>query len=171
MLFWKTMYTKQEFIDSVIHEFAVLKHLAAKIPEGSADYRPSEKQRSVLELLQYLSYISSTGAKLILTDDMSVFGPAVERGAKTTVENFAQAMDQEQAEFLAIMDQFTDEEFKKPINLFKGGEKTKAAWLVDSILKWLAAYKMQLFLYIKANGNFEIGTSNVWGGFDMSQDK
>ena len=40
--------------------------------------------------------------------------------------------------------------------------------LVDGPLKWLLAYKMQLFLYVKASGATGIGTSNVWGGRDQA---
>jgi hypothetical protein len=31
-----------------------------------------------------------------------------------------------------------------------------------------AAYKTQLFLYIKANGNHDIGTMNLWAGMDQA---
>ena len=65
------------------------------------------------------------------------------------------------------MDQCTDEELAKVINLYGMGDKTKGVYLVENLLKWLAAYKMQLFLYVKANGNASIGTSNLWGGVDM----
>jgi hypothetical protein len=42
--------------------------------------------------------------------------------------------------------------------------------LVDYLLQWAAAYKMQLFLYIKQMG-IKVGTSNVWGGMDMPEIK
>jgi hypothetical protein len=35
-----------------------------------------------------------------------------------------------------------------------------------NVMKWAVAYKMQLFLYIKANGNHDINTSNLWRGVD-----
>jgi hypothetical protein len=49
------MYTKQDFVNSFSNNTRILKHLAAKIPAGKADFRPSLAQRSVLELMQYLS--------------------------------------------------------------------------------------------------------------------
>ena len=32
----------------------------------------------------------------------------------------------------------------------------------------LAAYRTQLFLYLKACGRHELGTSNLWGGVDAA---
>ncbi len=37
--------------------------------------------------------------------------------------------------------------------------------ILNGPLKWLTAYKLQLFLYAKACGA-EIGTANAWAGMD-----
>ncbi len=116
------MYTKEQLIAAMRNEFRIIKHLAEKIPADTEGYKPTEKQRTTLELLQYLSII-----------------------------------------FVA----FTDEELAVVINLYGMGDKPKATYLVECLLKWAAAYKMQLFLYIKSSGNSSIGTSNLWGGMDM----
>jgi hypothetical protein len=41
--------------------------------------------------------------------------------------------------------------------------------LVETTLKWLTAYRMQLFLYAKASGNEKIGTANNWAGVDYEE--
>ena len=46
--------TKEELIQSLQNEIRILLHLAGKIDPSKLDYRPSAKQRSTLELLQYL---------------------------------------------------------------------------------------------------------------------
>lgn len=161
------MYTKQDFINATLHEMRVIKHLAEKIPADTLGYKPSENQRTTLELLQYLSIVVAAGAEMILKNDSAVFGSATAKSKETTLENFASVMDAEEAKFLEVLSQFTDEELAKTMDMFGAGEKTKGAYLVDFIGKWLPAYKMQLFLYIKASGNSSLGTSNVWGGFDM----
>jgi hypothetical protein len=39
-------------------------------------------------------------------------------------------------------------------------------WLVNVVLRQFAAYRMQLFLYLKASGHPELGTSDCWMGKD-----
>ena len=41
--------------------------------------------------------------------------------------------------------------------------------VINGPLKWLSAYKLQLFLYAKATGARDIGTSNAWAGIDWKK--
>ena len=47
--------TRSEFVSSLQNEVRILLHLASKIDRSKLDYRPTPKQRSTLELLQYLT--------------------------------------------------------------------------------------------------------------------
>jgi hypothetical protein len=47
--------TKQELISALQDEVRILLHLIGKIDKMKIDYRPTAKQRSFLELLQYLA--------------------------------------------------------------------------------------------------------------------
>jgi hypothetical protein len=58
----------------------------------------------------------------------------------------------------------TDEDLKKESTIF--GSTLSLPMFLLQTLKSATAYKMQLFLYIKASGNSDIGTSNLWGGMD-----
>ena len=58
--------TKSEIIASLQHEVRILLHLASKIDRSQLEYRPTPKQRSTIELLQYLT----------------VMGPGLVRAAK-----------------------------------------------------------------------------------------
>src|SRR5262252_3655069 len=46
--------TKEELIGSLQNEVRILLHLAGKVDRNRLDYRPTPKQRSTMELLQYL---------------------------------------------------------------------------------------------------------------------
>ncbi len=161
------IYTKQHLIDTITNEFRILKHLAEKIPAGTEGYKPTEGQRTTLELLQYLSSIFANATHVILEGNTDAYKTAPLSGDGTTIENFATKMDEQLVVWNGLMEKFTDEELEKVINIYMMGDKTKAVYLVDNLLKWAAAYKMQLFLYIKLSGNSSIGTSNLWGGMDM----
>ena len=160
------MYSRQNLIDSIKHEHNVVKHLFAKIPEGQFNYKPTENQRTTLELLQYLSMVTPATIEAIRTADTKVFMPFVEISKTVTAENFLELFDTHLALALESLEKISDEDLHTTINIFRMGDMSKGVYLVETILKWLAAYKMQLFLYIKASGNTSIGTSNVWGGFD-----
>ncbi len=161
------MYTKQQLTTAIQNEFRIIKHLAEKIPADTEGYKPTENQRTTLELLQYLSIIFIASAQAIKANDTAVFGPFAERSKETTLLNFAAVMDTQEAELVSLLQEFTDAELQMVMNMFNQGEKTKGVYLVESLLKWASAYKMQLFLYIKSSGNSAIGTANLWGGIDM----
>jgi hypothetical protein len=60
---------------------------------------------------------------------------------------------------------WTDADFRSDINMF-GQDTTRGAALVNMVLCGYAAYRMQLFLYLKAMGREELNTMNLWGGID-----
>ncbi len=161
------MYTKEHLIRAMKNEFRIIKHLAEKVPADMEGYKPTEKQRTTLELLQYISILFVAFVETVKQNDVKAFGSFGERSKGTTLANFPQCMDVQEQEVVAALEAFTDEDLQTIINLYGQGDNTKAAYLVESLLKWAAAYKMQLFLYIKASGNSAIGTSNLWGGMDM----
>src|SRR6185503_21117451 len=47
-----------------------------------------------------------------------------------------------------------------------GIKTTRGAFIVTFVLGACAAYRMQLFLYLKASGREELGTMNLWVGND-----
>ncbi len=159
------MITKEQYIQSFIHEINVIKHLAEKITPAMLAYRPTEKQRSMLELLQYLGHIGTTGVKLSIAGSSADYQEAAKARDAVTFENFMEKMD-EQAEFVKReVSALTDEQLATEAAMF--GTTLPMSMHLLNILKWMTAYKMQLFLYIKATGKDDIGTSNVWGGRDL----
>jgi hypothetical protein len=161
------MYTKENLIDSVSNEFRILKHLAEKITPEMEQYKQVENQRTTRELLQYLSVIFISATKVIQMGTTDAYKTLPMTAEDTTLENFAEKMDAQFETWKALINEFTDEDLQTIINIYGMGDKTKGVYLVENLLKWLAAYKMQLFLYLKANGMTNIGTSNLWGGMDM----
>ena len=60
---------------------------------------------------------------------------------------------------------WTEENFRSRIDMF-GQNMTRGEALVNMVLCGYAAYRMQLFLYLKAMGREELNTLNLWGGYD-----
>ena len=57
--------TTSERIGALQHEVRILLHLAGKIERSMLSYRPTPKQRSTLELLQYMAIMGPTQLTVI----------------------------------------------------------------------------------------------------------
>jgi hypothetical protein len=161
------MITKQQFTDSCLKEIKIYKHLYGKILPGTMDFRPSEKQRSLKELLQFIMHSFAMELKGIQAGNIGDFQAAIKESAQTNTENFPAKMDQLARQIKSIMETLSDGQLDEQIDLFgRGSTQTRATWLFELILKNLVGYKMQLFLYIKQTGNNDIGTPDLWRGED-----
>ena len=163
------MISKEQFWASISDEVRIMKHLAIKIPEGQHHHKPTEKQRTTLELLQFVSYFGSGCMQAFLTGDTSGFAKLHEDSKSVTVANFGEAMDREEARMKELFAKFTPEELKTVITMW-GRTQSKDLYLLN-LLKMLTGYKMQIFLYAKQSGAHHIGTPNVWAGMDMPAPK
>jgi hypothetical protein len=163
----KYMYTKEQIWNSISNDMRIIKHLFTKIPEGQENYKPTEKQRSTLELLQYIAVSSIASTRVILENNPSLYSEYAEKGKLVTMDNFVEMIDKQEAEMLEFFNKYTEEELNTEIDLWGTGVMEKKSDLfLNMIVKTIPAYKMQLFLYIKSSGNTNIGTSNLWRGMD-----
>ncbi len=160
------MITKKQFLDNFTKELEVIRHLGTKVEQEMLEYKPTEKQRTMLELMNYLGHIFNTGTSMIVEGSAKNYQEITKQAPVVTISNFDLVM-QEQKEVVAkrIQD-FTDEELSEEIEIF-GNKNTRAVHLLG-VLEWASAYKMQFFLYIKSCGNHDINTSNLWRGVDSA---
>lgn len=159
--------TKSELIASLRNEVRILLHLASKIDRGQLDYRPTPKQRSTLELVQYLTIM---GPALLQAARAGAFDPAKWAGAQqaAAAKDFDQtltALGQLTDDYAALLADVSDADLRAEIHLF-GGASTRGAFIVNQVLCGCAAYRTQLFLYLKACGREELNTLNLWAGMD-----
>jgi hypothetical protein len=159
-----SMITKEQYLQSLLKEIEIIKHLAGKVDASKLDYKPTEKQRSTLELMQYLGQSLKTAVTAYIAGDQAKYIELSQAPNTVTFENFISKMDEQAAFVKEAVGALTEEDLKKECTIF-GNTHSLAVHLLQ-VLKTITAYKMQLFLYIKASGNHTIGTSNVWGGMD-----
>ena len=160
--------TKSELIASLQNEVRILLHLAGKVEPHMRDYRPTPKQRSAIELLQYLSIM---GPELVKAAKAGGFN--VE--AWTAAEMAAKARDWDQTlatiasqsdEYAALLGEWSDADFRGDMDMFGRGTTSKGAFVVNMALAGHAAYRTQLFGYLKSCGREELSTMNLWAGVD-----
>lgn len=161
------MITKEHLAASMAHECDVVLHLFSKLPEGALDYRPSAEQRTTLALLRYLAVCGSAGIHCMVHNDWKAFGGFTERVKEMTAEGFPAAMELQKKEIRDFFASVSEETLRtQEAGVPGGGILPLGAAILNGPLKWLTAYKLQLFLYAKAAGATELKTSNAWRGSD-----
>jgi hypothetical protein len=160
--------TKAELLNTLQKESRILAHLASKVEPSMVDYRPTPKQRSSLELLRY----------------MTIMGPQMVQAAKsgsfdvaswTEATKAAEARDWNQTvavikgqgdEYAQLLSDMSDADFRVEMPGFDGTPVSKGAFIVDLVVTGHAAYRTQLFCYLKSCGRDELSTYNLWQGVD-----
>jgi hypothetical protein len=160
--------TKDELIASLQNEVRILLHLAGKIDRNKLDYRPTPKQRSTIELLRYLAIM---GPMLLRAIKAGGFDPPAWEAAVAEANTFdfdqvLAAIENQRGLYVDLVGVFSAEDLRSEIDLFGAGKASRGAVIVNMVLSGHAAYRTQLFLYLKACGREELNTMNLWGGVD-----
>lgn len=159
--------TKEELISTLQNEVRILVHLAGKVDRSKLDYRPSAKQRSTLELLQYMVIM---GPEIIRGIHAGAFngeawGKAEAAAKAMSFDEALAAIGHQFALYPELLNTFSESDFRSTIDMF-GRKDSKGSLIVNMVASGYAAYRTQLFIYLKACGRDELNTMNLWAGMD-----
>ena len=163
--------TKTELMEKLRHEVRVLLHLLSKVDPAKLEYRPTPGQRSLRELLQYLTVFAPIHLRTINAGvwDMDAWRDAwrtEEAAAKTRdLEEIKDAIGKQPDLFAELVGPLTADDLRAEMEMF-GSKATRGSWLVWMVLCHYVAYRMQLFLYLKECGREELSTLDLWAGID-----
>ncbi len=146
-------------------EITLLKRLAAIIEEKDLAFSPGEKVRTTHELMQYLSGIGSTILRWIMINDLSPEDRKAlrEKNMTVTVQDFPQRLDEQLQIIHKLMADVTDKQLMEQEVEMPWKEKMPlGAGIINAPIKFLATYRMQLFVNLKLNGRPELGTKEAW---------
>jgi hypothetical protein len=68
--------------------------------------------------------------------------------------------------YVELLGDMSDEDFRVETAGFDGLPVTRGQFFVNHVVGQCAAYRTQLFLYLKACGRDELNTMNLWVGVD-----
>jgi len=159
--------TKQELIDSLQNEVRILLHLCTKIEPSMVDYRPTPGQRSTIEWLKYLAIMGPVCVQSALSGSfdqilwMDRQKALADKDFAATVAAISTVPD----EYAKLLKDLPDDAFQKEIEMF-GRKSSMGAFLVNTVLGAYAAYRTQIFCYLKSCGRHELNTMNLWAGMD-----
>lgn len=165
--------TKEELISALRQEVRILLHLASKVEPAMLGYRPTPKQRSMLELLQYMAIMGPTQIAVIKAGAFNrpalsaAWGPAEAAAKAMNFEQAVSAIKNQSDEYVRLLGEWTEADFRGEIDMF-GRSSTRGRQLVNLVLNGHAAYRTQLFCYLKSCGREELNTMNLWAGIDAA---
>jgi hypothetical protein len=120
--------TKQELISSLRNEVRILLHLTGKIDKAKLDYRPTPKQRSFLDLIQYMAIMGPTMVQSIeqgiFTREAmtAIWGPAEAAAKAMNFDQAVAAIEKQPGEYARLLGRWNDDELRSEIDIF--GSKT-----------------------------------------------
>ena len=165
--------TKEELIARLKQEVRILLHLLSKVDAAMLDYRPTPGQRSLRELLRYLTVFVPIHLRTIQAGvfDMAAWRAAWAAGEAAakdrSLEQIVEAIAMQPALFDEIVGAMSDGDLRTEMEMF-GRPQSRGATLVWMVLCHYSAYRMQLFLYLKSCGRAELGTMDLWAGVDAA---
>ena len=158
---------KQHLLNNIEKEINICRRLYTRIPSDQMNFRPKEGVRSTLEILQYLCTIGNAMPSYWLkkddTDFNTFFGTIAMAAKEIQYERFLSHMDEQMATIKDLFDQISEEDlFNKEVTYPWGGTVPLGEGIISTSIKFLAAYKLQLFSYIKLSTDQKLGTADAW---------
>jgi len=156
---------KQHLLQNIEREYKLLKQLIPLIEERDLNFKPTDKVRTTMEIMQYLSTIGSTMLRWFLINDLTPQEFVKIRAYRNTLtlQDFSERLDKQFEEIKAYFDTFTEEDlYNKEIELPWKEKMILGTAIINCPIKWLATYRMELFMYLKINKGLEISTKEAW---------
>ncbi len=156
---------KQQLLQNLQREVFLLKQLAPFIEERDLDFRPAEKMRSTLEIMQYVAGIGANMMRWFTKNDLTPEEWAKIREQRKNInrENFKEYLDRQMKDIVMYMDMITEEDlYKKEVELPSKEKMVLGTAIINAPIKWLAAYRYQIFTYLKMTARSELSTKEAW---------
>jgi hypothetical protein len=155
---------KDHLLHSIEREIAQLKALIPHIEEKDLAFRPNEKVRSTYELMQYLSTIGSTMMHWYLDGMTQEYRDKAKANRESlTLANFGTRLDEQLKTIKQSMERVKEEDLhNKMVELPYKETMPLGQAIIAGPIRWLAVYRMELFVYLKLIGKTELSTKEAW---------
>lgn len=162
------MITKKQLADSIALECDIISHLFSKLPKESYSFRPKPEMRSMEELLRYLTVCAHYAAHGMVTGDWEQAKEIASHSKTFSIEEFPEQMQKQKSAVTELLLSCSEDELlNKKVEFPWGAKDVLGMAFVSTCLRFLTAYRMQLFIYAKSFGLTGLVTSNCWRGVDQ----
>ena len=160
------MLNQEQALKLIEKEINLIIQLSKNIDENLLSYRPKESMRSTQELLTYLQNCAYGMLAYWTQSDKSMKDFFTEMRANTPIidlTNFEERMNLQKTNLQNAFATISKEDWQNKIVAYPWGEEAPLGEaLIHTGLKWLAAYKYQLFMYIKIGSDNVLSTPDAW---------
>lgn len=160
------MLSKAEFLAALKRETKILTHLASRLEAKHLEHRLTPTQRSIGELLQYLTINAQASTTYFLTGSWDHWDATAEKAKGVDLAGFVKALKKQDATVAKLLKPISDKAFitkaVKPV--WGKGSVPLAQALFENTLTWAIGYRTQLFLQAKSAGLVDLGSSDLWAG-------
>ncbi len=159
--------TTSELVAALRNEVRVFLHLTTKIGQAQLHYRPTPRQRSTLELVRYMTFMGPEVMRAAATGtfDTDAWTAAEQAAGTLTLDQAIALLKRQGDDYAGMVEAFTDADLRAEVAPF-GEPSSRGAFIVNNVLCGCTAYRMQLFLYLKASGREELSSADLWSGVD-----
>jgi hypothetical protein len=131
------------------------------------DFKTRDEIRTTHELLQYLCIIGTAPLNYWLNKSDIPFGTffseVTAASKQIPHEKFLSIMDEQIEMTGKLFDQINEEDlFNKEVTYPWGEKAPMGEAIICTSIKFLSAYKLQLFLHIKLCSDQKLGTADAW---------
>lgn len=157
---------KENLFNVIEKEIELIKALSSKVTKEILPYAPLEGMRTTLEVMRYLTWCGASTITFFLLDDPSKakenYTKFQEEAKSVTYENFKERMDMQFTIIKDCFEKISDEDLiSKQVELPWKEPMVLGQAIMETTVKWLTGYKMQLYIYMKQNG-IKLDTGDCW---------
>jgi len=162
--------TKPELIASLQNEVRIVLHLAGMVHPAVLDDRPTAVHWSMRALVLWLAMMGPTVVRYALaeTPDIGIWTSAEQASEAWDFDASVAAIAGQADDYASLLAGASEATLRSQMTDFEGKPTSRGVFIVNMALCGSAAYRMQLFLYLKAAGQEHLNSANLWSGVDMS---
>ena len=124
--------TKSELITALQNEVRILVHLAGKIDRTKLDYRPTPKQRSIIELLKYLSIMGPFLVGAAKNGwNPEAWGAAAKDAEARDFDETVKVIAGHSDTYATMLDGMSDADLRSEMDGFDGNKTSRGAFIVN----------------------------------------
>jgi hypothetical protein len=100
--------------------------------------------------------------------DGAAWKAELEAADKRNLDQTIAVLEKQPEVYERLLADMSDADFRAEMTAFDGSKVSKGSFIVGMVLGGHAAYRTQLFLYLKSCGQEQLGTTNLWRGVDAA---
>lgn len=159
---------KYQILNSIVREITIIVELSTRVKPENEHVKLFEEARSIKELLHYLTWCSVSTAHYYIDDNTTLqqsYQLYESKYASYPISQFAAAMFAQFKEIRILFTKIEDQDLKtKQVKVAWGETMTMGEAMLHTTVKYLTAYRMQLFLSLKMAGEKDLDTIDCWIG-------